>query len=69
MGNFLLDSFGEKIKEKDSFGRNVVDKSKTGKSRLGEYNVEGYTWVNEHVRGDPAIAEIKTHMVMNKRAK
>jgi len=59
-------SYHEGIKIKDQFGRNVVDYNKVGKNRAGEYNVPGYTWVTEHTRGDPAIAEIKTHYVVKK---
>lgn len=55
---------GKKVK--DQFARNVVDYNKIGKNRAGEYNVPGYTWVTEHTRGDPAIAEIKTHYVVKK---
>lgn len=48
---------------KDQFGRNVVDYGRIGKNRAGEYIIPGYTWVKEHTKGDPALAEIKTRMV------
>lgn len=47
----------------DSFGRRVVDYTRSGKNREGQYTVPGYTWVTEHTKGDPALAEIKTHLV------
>lgn len=47
----------------DSFGRRVVDYTRLGKNRSEEYNVPGYTWVVEHTKGDPAFAQIKTHLV------
>ena len=58
---YCHDSTGSKIT--DSFGRNVVDYNRTGKSRTGEYVVPGYTWVSEHTKGDPKVAEVKTHFV------
>lgn len=48
---------------KDAKGWNTVDYGKVGKNREGKYVVPGYTWVKEHMKGDPALAEIKTHMV------
>lgn len=48
---------------KDELGRNVVDYGRVGKNRAGTYDVKGYTWVTEHFRGDPALAEIKTHVI------
>lgn len=47
----------------DSFGRRVVDYTRVGKCREGTYNVPGYTWVKEHIKGDPTVAEIKTRVV------
>lgn len=47
----------------DQFGRRVVDYTRIGKNRAGDYIVPGYTWVNEHIRGDEALAEIKTRTV------
>lgn len=48
---------------KDQFSRRIVDYARTGKNRAGEYNVPGYTWVTEHTRGDPRLAEIIARMV------
>lgn len=48
---------------KDQFGRNVVDYGRMGKNRAGVYNVPGYTWVSEHTKGDPRLAEIKVRTV------
>lgn len=53
--------FSEDVK--DSFGRRVVDYDRTGKNRAEVYDVPGYTWVTEHTRGDPKIAEVKVHTV------
>ena len=61
---YLYDSNGKKIK--DSNGWNTVDYSKTGKTRTGEYTVSGYTWVVEHTKGDPALAQIKARVVKAK---
>lgn len=55
----------EKIK--DSYGRNVVDYGRLGKDRAGNKEcVPGYTWVTEHTKGNPLLAEVKTHMVIKK---
>lgn len=48
---------------KDEHGWNTVDYSRLGKDRTGKYCVPGYTWVNEHVKGDPRLAEIKMRAV------
>lgn len=61
---YCKDSNGKHVR--DSFGRNVVDYNRVGKDRAGEYNTPGYTWIKEHIKGDPKIAEIKTHYVVNK---
>ena len=47
----------------DAYGRRLVDYERIGKNREGIYNVPGYTWVMEHSKGDPALAEIKTRTV------
>jgi hypothetical protein len=47
----------------DAFGRRVVDYTRTGKNRRDEYVVPGYTWVMEHIKGDPKLAEIRTRIV------
>jgi len=44
----------------DSLGRNLVDYTRTGKNRKGEYCVKGYTWVSEH---DGLLEEIKPRYV------
>lgn len=40
-------------------GRRVVDYTRTGKTRGGDYSVRGYTWVKEHTRGDETVAKIR----------
>jgi len=47
----------------DTIGRRVVDWTRIGKNRSGDYGTPGHTWVVEHIKGDPALAEIKTHTV------
>ncbi len=61
---YCKDSTGKHVR--DSFGRNTVDYNRVGKDRAGEYNTPGYTWIREHIKGDPELAEIKTHYVVNK---
>lgn len=58
---YVKDSHGNNVK--NAKGWNVVDYGKTGKNRLGERNVPGYTWVIEHTKGDPKLAEIKKRVV------
>lgn len=50
----------------DAYGRRIVDYTRMGKNRAGAYNVPGYTWVIDHVRGDKKLAEIRTHAVKAK---
>jgi hypothetical protein len=61
---YSKDSRGET--RKDHRGWNVVDYGRLGKDREGHYDVPGYTWVKEHTKGDPALAEIKTRLVKHK---
>lgn len=61
---YVKDSHGDN--RKDDRGWNVVDYGKTGKDRQGDYCVSGYTWVVEHTKGHPALAAIKTRVVVNK---
>ncbi len=58
---YLKDADGNTIK--DAHGWDMVDYSRTGKNRQGERCVSGYTWVVEHIVGNPLIAEIKNHVV------
>lgn len=50
-------------KLKDHLGRNIVDYSRIGKNRSGEYKVNGYTWVTEHVKGADSDFDIKMRFV------
>jgi len=59
---FYVKSGDETVK--DHLGWNKVDYSRTGKDRKGVYCVPGYTWVVEHIKGDPELAEIKTRVVV-----
>lgn len=61
---YSKDSRGEN--RKDHRGWNVVDYGRLGKDRDGNYDVSGYTWVSEHIKGDPALAQIKTRLVKHK---
>jgi len=62
---YVKDSMGETVK--DSMGWNTVDYSRFGKNRAGEEKtVPGYTWVIEHTRGNPELAEMKTRIVKAK---
>lgn len=61
---YSKDSRGEN--RKDHRGWNVVDYGRLGKDREGHYDVPGYTWVKEHIKGDPTLAEIKTRLVKHR---
>lgn len=45
--------------------RKLDNPKKRGKNALGQYVVEGYTWVVPHVCGDPDGLANKTHIVIN----
>lgn len=62
---YVKDSQGNNVKTPS--GHNIVDRKRIGKNRQGKYVKEGYTWVVEHIKGDPALAEIKTHIVTARR--
>ena len=58
---FYVYEEGKKLK--DYRGWDVVDYTRTGKNREDEYCVPGYTWVTEHTRGNPLLADIKNRVV------
>lgn len=58
---YLKDDAGNTVK--DDQGWNVVDYEKIGKDRENNYHVPGYTWVTEHTKGNPALADIKNRVV------
>lgn len=62
---YLKDAAGNNLK--DARGRNRVDYLRLGKNRMGNRVIMGYTWVKEHCRGDPRLAEIVARMVVKQR--
>lgn len=60
---YLKDSSGNNLQ--DNKGYNIVNYGKLGKNRQGEYTVPGYTWVDEHTKGNPKLAEIKQRRVVS----
>jgi hypothetical protein len=59
---YVKDAKGDNVK--DDRGWNVVDYGRSGKDRIGNpHCVPGYAWVVDHMKGHPALAQIKTHFV------
>jgi hypothetical protein len=70
VSNCMKSYSGRKVERLNSWivrghWRRLDNPKKRGKNALGQYVVEGFTWVVPHVCGDPDGLTNKTHIVIN----